>query len=192
MSAQSYKRLEQIIVAIMLLGIVAMFQPWFRNIVELFAPLAPEARLGRTYTNEIAPIVLRIGFYAAFLGTVAFIVISHYSYKDLRKAVTQKGTLLTILLVLVPVLYGFLTIANLAWAYYLASFLGVFNVVFAIALWNKRFWGLVGLGLTAVIELALAFSGSASLPMAGLLLVIAGALFALSWSKRATTLNWQI
>jgi len=48
------------------------------------------------------------------------------------------------------------------------------------------------LGLTAVIELALAFSGSASLPMAGLLLVIAGALFALSWSKRATTLNWQI
>ncbi|MEM7344143.1 MAG: hypothetical protein AAF485_07860 [Chloroflexota bacterium] len=189
MSEAAYKRLERIIVTIMLLGIVAMFQPWFRNIVELFEPLAPDARLGRTFKNEVAPIILRYGFYATFLSTVAFIVISHYSYEDLQKAVKEKGALLTVLLILLPVLYGFLTIGNLAWAFFTAALLGVFNVTFAIALWNKKLWGLIGLVITAVIELILALSGSASLPMGIALLVIAAILFALVWPKRTSVLQ---
>ncbi len=189
MTAQGYKRLEQIIVTIMLLGIIAMFQPWFENIVELFEPLAPDARLGRTYRNEYAPIILRIGFWATFLGTVAFISISHYSYDELLTSSREKGTLLTILLVLIPIVYGFVVIANLAWAYHWAAIVGVFNVVFAIAVWNKKLWGLIGLGITALIELGLAFSGSAWLPIAIVFVALAVGLFALIWPKRAVALN---
>ena len=189
MSAQSYKRLEQIIVTIMLLGIIAMFQPWFKNIVELFEPLAPDARLGRTYKNEIAPMILLFGFWATFLGTVAFIVVSHYSHEDLRKATHQKGTLLTILLVIAPVMYGFIVIANLAWAYNWAAILGVFNVIFAIAFWNKKQWGPIGLGLTALIELGLALSGSAWIPIGLLLLLTVIILAGLAWPRRSTVLN---
>lgn len=189
MSQTAYKRLETIIVTIMLLGIIAMFQPWFRNIVELFEPLAPEARLGRTFANDIAPVILRYGFNATFLSTVAFIVISHYSYEDLQKAVTEKGSLLTILLIFAPVIYGFITIGNLAWAYYWAAILGVVNVVCAIAVWNRKLWGLVGLGVTALIEIGLALSGSAWLPLGVFLLSLALVLFALAWPKRATILS---
>ena len=189
MTPEAYKRLEKIIVALILLGIIAMFQPWFKSIVELFEPLAPEARLGRTYKNEVAPVILRYGFYATFLSTVAFIVISHYSYDDLRKAIKEKGLLLTILLVLAPVLYGFIVIANLAWAYYYAAIMGVFSVVFAIALWNKKMWGLIGLGLTALIELVLALTGLASIPTAILLVLIVVILFGLALPKKATVLS---
>lgn len=189
MSEQAYKRLEHIIVTLMILGIVAILQPWFRNIVELFEPLAPDARLGRTYKNEIAPIVLRIGFYATFLSTVAFITISHHSYDDLRKAVTQKGAILTILLVLGPVLYGFIVIGNLAWAYYWGAILGVCNFVFVLAVWNKKLWGLIGLGLAALVELGLALSGLASLPIAVTVVVVAAVIFGLIWPNRTTLLS---
>ncbi|MEM7031580.1 MAG: hypothetical protein AAF629_18615 [Chloroflexota bacterium] len=184
MSEQAYQRLEKIIVTIMLLGIVAMFQPWFRAIVELFEPLAPEARLGRTYREEFAPVVLRIGFWATFLGTVAFIVISHYSYEDLQNAALEKGVPLTSLLIMAPVLFGFIIIGHLAWAYYWAAIIGVFNIVFAIAIWNKKRWGLIGLGLTALIELGLAISGSASLPIAIIIFVVTAMIIILVRSRQ--------
>ena len=53
MSEVNYKKVEKLFVIIMLLGIVAMFQPWFKNIIELFEPLAPDAKLGRTVTTQV-------------------------------------------------------------------------------------------------------------------------------------------
>jgi hypothetical protein len=184
MLERNYKKLEKIIVLIMMLGIIAMFQPWFKNIVELFEPLAPEARLGRTFKNEIAPIILRYGFYATFLSTVAFIVISHHSVEDLQKAFREKGVPLTLLLIVLPVLYGFIVLAHLSQAHYYAALLGVINVVCAIAVWNWKRWGLIGLGLTALVELGLTFSGSASIPTAALILVAIIALVSLTWPRR--------
>ncbi len=67
MSEINYKKLEKLFVIIILLGMVALFQPWFKSIIELFEPLVPEAKLGRTYKNEIAPIIFRYGFYGVLL-----------------------------------------------------------------------------------------------------------------------------
>ena len=186
MSEASYKRLEKIFITVMLIGIIAMFQPWFTNVVELFEPLAPEVRLGRTFKNEIAPIILRYGFYATFLGTIAFIVISHFSYEDLQKAFKSKGVPLTLLLIALPVVYGFIILAHLAWAQNSAAILGIINFVSAIAVWNWKRWGLIGLGLTALAELGLALSGSAALITTILILVIIIVLALLVWPRRST------
>ena len=184
MSETNYKRLERVFVIVMLIGIIAMFQPWFKNIVEIFEPLAPEARLGRTFRNEIAPMIFRYGFYATFLGTIAFIVISHYSYEDLQKAFRSKGVPLTLLLIILPVVYGFTILAHLAWAQNSAAILGIINFVCAIAVWNWKRWGLIGLGLTALAELGLALSGSAALITTVLILFIIIALALLIWPRR--------
>jgi hypothetical protein len=184
MLESNYKRIERIIVVIMILGIIAMFQPWFKNIVELFQPLVPDVRLGRTYTNEIAPIILRYGFYATFLSTVAFNVISHYSVEELQKAFKEKGRPLTFLLIALPVVYFFIILGHLAWAHYYAALLGVVNFVCAIAAWNWKRWGLIGLGLTALVELGLALSGSAAMITTVIILVAVIALGLLAWPRR--------
>jgi hypothetical protein len=181
----NYRRLEKTVVILIFVGILAMFQPWFSNLVELFEPLLPEARVGRTFHNEIAPIIFRYGFYATFLSTVAFIVISHYTPKDLRYAFQTKGVALTLLLIILPVFYGFMLLGNLAWAYYTAALLGVVNFVCAIATWNWKRWGPIGLTLSALAELGLALSGSASIPMAMAILIALVALIGLIWPKRA-------
>ncbi len=181
----NHKRAEKVIIAILVIGILAMFQPWFESLVSFFEPLAPEANLTRTYRREIAPIVLRYGFYATFLSTVAFIVLSHYSVEDLQRAFAEKGEPLTLLLIALPVIYGFSILINLAWAYPWAAVLGVFNFVFAIAVWNWKRWGLIGLGASALVELGLAVSDSASITLAGFTLLLALVLVALIWPKRA-------
>jgi hypothetical protein len=168
MLERNYKRLERIIIVIMIVGIIAMFQPWFKNIVELFDPLAPEARLGRTYRNEIAPIILRYGFFATFLSTIAFIV--------------------TFLLIALPVFYGFVVLAHLATAQYYAAILGVISFICAIAVWLWKRWGLIGLVLTSLIGLGLAFIGLASMPIAILILIVVIVVVALIWPRR-TALN---
>jgi hypothetical protein len=179
----NYRRLEKIVVILIFLGILAMFQPWFSSLVELFEPLAPEARLGRTFRNEIAPIIFRYGFYITFLSTVTFIVISHYTTQELRQAFREKGKALTILLILLPVLYGFILLGNLAWANYYATLLGIVNFVCAIAIWNWKRWGLIGLTLSSLAELGLALVGWASLPIAAVLLLTLILVIGLSWPK---------
>ena len=168
----------------MILGIIAMFQPWFKNFVELFQPLAPEVRLGRTYRTEIAPVILRYGFYATFLSTVVFNVISHYSVEELQRAFKKKGKPLTFLLTALPVFYFFIIIGHLAWGYYYAALLGVVNFICVIAAWGWKRWGLIGLGLSALAELGLALSGSAAVITTVLVLVAIIALGSLAWPKR--------
>ena len=189
MSASALKRIEQVIVVIMLLGIILMFQPWFSSIVELFEPFFPDARLGRAYRNDIAPIIVRYGFNAAFYGTVAFIVISHYSHKDIQKAVREKGGLMTLLLIVAPVIYGFGVLIHMAGAYYWSAILAVFNVVFAIAVWNKKLWGIIGLTVSVLIGLALAFTENGSMPTAIVFVVVALIINALFWPKRPKILD---
>ncbi len=181
----NYKRLEKIVIFVMIVGIIAMFQPWFRSMVELFDPLTPDTNLGRNFRQEIAPIIFRYGFYATFLSTVAFIIISHYDADDLRQAFREKGVPLTILLIFLPVVYGFVVIGHLAWAEYDAALLGVINVTCAIATWNWKRWGPIGLGLTALVELGLAFSDLSSRPIAVTIFLAAIVLVALIWPKRA-------
>ena len=185
MLERNYKRLEKIIIVIIIVGIIAMFQPWFKNIVELFDPLAPEARLGRTYTNEIAPIILRYGFYATLLSTIAFIVLSHYSVEDLQTAFKEKGKPLTFLSIVLPVFYGFVVLAHLATAQYYAVILGVISFICAIAVWNWKRWGLIGLVLTSLIGLGLAFIDLASMPMAILIMIVVVVMVVLIWPKRS-------
>ena len=180
----AYKRLERIILIAIMVGIVAMFQPWFTAMVGLFEPLAPEARLGRTYTREIAPIIFRYGFYITFLSTIAFIVISHYSVEDLETAVRKKGTILTILLIALPVIFGFSMLGELSRAHHTAALLHVANFVFAVAIWNGKRWGVIGLGLAALAGLGLALTGEAILPLAAALLIAVLTTVMLSWSKR--------
>lgn len=189
MSASAYKRLEQIFVAIMLVGIILMFQPWFNNIIELFEPFFPEARLGRIYRNDIAPVILRYGFHAAFYGTVAFIVLSHYSHTDIQKAVREKGGWLTFLLIVAPIIYGFGVLIHMSWAHAWSAILAVFNVVFAIAVWNKKLWGIIGLSISVLIGLVLAFADSGSMPTAIIFVVVALVINALFWPKRTQTLE---
>ena len=181
----NYKRIEKVIIIIMVVGIIAMFQPWFESLLKLFEPLAPEADLARIYRREVAPVVLRYGFYAAFLGTVAFIVLSHYRPEDLPRAFAEKGKALTILLVALPVIYGFSVLFNLAWAYFGATALGVINFVCAIAVWGWKRWGLMGLGVSAVVGLGLALAGLASVSVSGFSFLLAIVLIILIWPKRA-------
>jgi hypothetical protein len=182
----NYKRFEKTVIILIFVGILAMFQPWFKNLIELFDPLMPDVRVGRVYTNEIAPIIFRYGFYATFLSTIAFIVISHYTPKDLVYAFQTKGVLLTWLLIVLPVFYGFMLLGNLAWAYYTAAQLCVVNFVCAIAIWNWKRWGLIGLTISALAELGLAFSGSTSMPIAIAILIALVTLIGLIWPKRAS------
>lgn len=184
MLATYYKRIEKIILTLIFIGIVAMFQPWFTSIVELFEPLAPDARLGRTFTREVAPVIFRYGFYATFLGTVAFIVISHYSIEDLQRAFQEKGVALTWLLILMPVVYGFALLGELSRGHNYATLLDVVNVICAIAVWNWKRWGLVGLGVVAALDLWLASSGDAIMELAILRMVLAIAVIALFWPRR--------
>ena len=181
----TYKRAEKIIVALMILGLVAMFQPWFENLVELFEPLAPDARLGRTYRREIAPVIFRYGFYATFLSTIAFTALGHYSVDDLRRAAKEKGLALTTLLMALPLIYGFSVILNLAWDRPLSAILQVINFICAIAVWNFRRWGLFGLGLVALAELGLFQSDSVSLNGVLVTWLWVIILLGLAWPKRS-------
>ena len=153
--------------------------------MELFDPLAPEARLGRTYRTEIAPIILRYGFFATFLSTIAFIVLSHYSVEDLQTAFEEKGKPLTFLLIMLPVFYGFVVLAHLATAQYYAVILAVIGFICAIAVWNWKRWGLIGLVLTSLIGLGLAFNDLASMPIAILTLLVVIVVVALIWPRRS-------
>ena len=184
MLEKNYKIAEKFIVVIIILGIIAMFQPWFKNIIELFQPLFPDVKLARTYTNEVAPVILRYGFYATFLGTVAFNVISHYSVEDLQRAIEEKGKLLTTLFVALPVVYFLIIISHLAWGHYNAALLGVVNFICVIAIWGWKGWGLIGLGLSALAELGLALSGNASMITTVIIFAAIIALGLLIWPKR--------
>lgn len=179
----TYKRLERFILLAILVGIVAMFQPWFTAIVELFEPLAPEARLGRTYTREIAPIIFRYGFYITFLSTIAFIVISHYSVEELETAVREKGALLTMLLIALPVIFGLSVLGELSRAHHTAALLHVANFIFAVAIWNGKRWGVIGLGLAALTGLGLGLTDGAILTLSIILVVLALLGVVLSWPK---------
>jgi hypothetical protein len=181
----NFKRLEKMVIILIFVGILAMFQPWFSSLVELFEPLAPEARLGRTFRNEIAPFIFRYGFYITFLSTVTFIAISHYTPTELRQAFKTRGVPLTFLLIILPIFYGFMLLGNMAWAYYYAALLGVVNFVCAIATWNWKRWGPIGLALSALAEFGLALSGSASITIAVAILIAFVAVASLIWPRRA-------
>jgi hypothetical protein len=155
MQEKTHQRIESIIVILMIIGIIAMFQPWFVNIFELFEPLAPEADLGRLYKDDIAPSVLRYGFYITMLSTIAFIVFSHYSLEELERAYDEKGKTLTSLLIAMPVISGFSVLGTLSASMGWSALVYVFGFICSIALWHSRRWGLMGLIAVAVIQLGL-------------------------------------
>ena len=155
MQEKTHQRIESIIVVLMIIGIIAMFQPWFVNIVELFEPFAPEADLGRLYKDDIAPSVLRYGFFVTMLSTIAFIVFSHYSLEELERAYDEKGKALTYLLIAMPVISGFSVLGTLSNSMGWSAIGYVFGFIFSIALWHWRRWGFIGLITVALIQLGL-------------------------------------
>lgn len=54
-----------------------------------------------------------------------------------------------------------------------------------MAAWNWKRWGLIGLGLTTVVELGLAFSGAVMIPVALAFVVVYGLVVFLIWPRRA-------
>ena len=184
MSEQNYKRTEKIIIILMLVGLIAMFQPWFSSVAGLFDNFAADANLGRMYSREIAPTIFRYGFYILLLSTIAFTVLSHYSVEDLEQAITEKGKILTWLLIALPVVIGFTLLINMANGFNLAAFLGVFAFVCAIAIWHWRRWGVVGYSVISLAWVGMAISGSAELITAVLNLILTVVVIALLWPRR--------
>ncbi len=184
MSEQSYKRTEKIIIILMLVGLAAMFQPWFRSVAAWFDIFAVDADFGRLYSREVAPMVFRYGFYILLLSTVAFTVLSHYSVEELNRALAEKGRLLTWLLIALPVIIGFTLLVNMANGFNLAAFWSVFAFVCAIAIWYWRRWGVVGYALISLGWMGMAVGGSAYFITAVFNLVLAIIIVALLWSRR--------
>lgn len=185
MLEKNYKRLESIVVILMVVGIFAMFQPWFVNIVELFSPLAPETNLGKLYKEDIAPSVLRYGFYIVFLSTITITVLNHYSVEELEKAIEEKGKALTFLLIAFPVISGLSVLVSLANGFGWSAIIWVLSFIFGIALWHWRRWGFVGLILVTIAQLVMAAAGLASLAVAVFFTVAFIILLILIWPKRA-------
>ena len=185
MLERNYKRLESIIVILMVVGIFAMFQPWFVNVVELFGPLVPDTDLGKLYKEDVAPAVLRYGFYTVFFSTIAIIVLNHYSVEELEKAIEEKGKALTFLLIAFPVISGLSVLVSLANSFGWSAIIWVLSFIFGIALWHWRRWGFIGLILVTIAQLVMVAAGLASLAVA---LIFTGAftlLLILIWPKRA-------
>ena len=111
------RRVERILIVVMILGLLAMFRPWVKELIGLFGPFAP--------------VLLRYGFLAVFLSTVAYIVLTHCSVTDLRRAAGQKGAPLTAILIAMLVLYGFDVILHLSQDHRQAALLGMLHFVFA-------------------------------------------------------------
>ena len=184
MSEKSYKRAEKIIIILMILGMLTMFQPWFRSVASLFDPLSAEGDFGRTYSREIAPMVFRYGFYIVLLSTVAFIVLSHYNVDELQRAVAEKGKALTWLLIALPVFVGFVLLINLSIGLNLAALLGVLAFVFAIAIWHWRRWGVVGYVLTSIGWMVMAVMGTAEMNTAVINFILTIVMLVLIWPRR--------
>ncbi len=185
MQEKTQQRIETIIVILIITGIIAMFQPWFVNIVELFEPFAPEADLGRLYKNDIAPTVLRYGFFITMLSTIAFIVFSHYSLEELERAYDEKGKALTYLLIAMPVISGFSILGTLSDSLGWSAIGYVFAFIFSIALWHWRRWGFIGLIAVAVIQLGLLAIGKGLIIVTVFFAVAVVLTLILVWPRRS-------
>jgi hypothetical protein len=185
MLEKNYKRLESIIVILMVVGIFAMFQPWFVNVVELFSPLAPDTNLGKLYKDDIAPAVLRSGFYIVFLSTIAITILNHYSLEEVERAIEEKGKALTFLLIAFPVISGLSVLVSLANSFGWSAIIWVLSFIFGVALWHWRRWGFVGLILVTIAQLVMVAAGLASLGVALFFTVALIFLLILIWPKRA-------
>ena len=130
---------------LMVVGLLALFQPWFRNIAGWFDGLADSGDASLVYREDIAPVVFRYGFFLLLASTLGFIIVGHYTPLMLRRALVAKGTGLTYWLIFLPLAYGVMVITSLAYGYGGGSVLGIIGAVAAIAAWNWRTWGVVGL-----------------------------------------------
>ncbi len=156
-----YKRAEQIIIIVMIIGIIAVFRPWFSDLVGLFEGFAPDINLERTFQRETSVIIFRMGVYATLLGLIAFIFISHHTPTDFRDAFSEKGPYLASLLLALPLIYGIFVIENFAIWSGMGIILNVFNFICAIAVWNRKTWGVIGLGLSTLYGFILGFGEAA-------------------------------
>ncbi|MBK8902487.1 MAG: hypothetical protein IPM53_14970 [Anaerolineaceae bacterium] len=184
MFEQRYKQVEKTIVILMLVGILAMFQPWFQNAASWLEGLSAGSEWGQLYGREIAPTIFRYGFYTVLLSTVAFISISHYSVDDLQRAINEKGQLLTWLLVAMPIIVGFTILVNLSIGAGLAAFVGVFAFIYAISTWNWRRRGVIGLAVVNLGLLVLGITGRGDLGTAVLNTILTIAIIGLIWPRR--------
>ena len=184
MSEQTYKRTEKIIIILMLVGMVAMFQPWFRSVAAWVDLISAEAEFGKMFGRDIAPVIFRYGFYILLLSTVAFTVLSHYNAEELQRAEAEKGKALTWLLICLPVVIGFTLVINMSGGFNVAAFIGVLAFACAIAIWHWRRWGVVGYTLASMIWVGMALTGSADMITAVLNLILAIITIALLWSRR--------
>ncbi len=184
MFEQRYKQVEKTIVILMLVGLLAMFQPWFQNAASLLERFAAGSEWGRQYGREIAPTIFRYGFYTLLFSTVAFISISHYSVDDLQRAISEKGHALTWLLVAIPVIVGFTILVNLSIGAGFAAFVGVFAFIFAISTWNWRRRGVIGLAVVNLGLLALGVMGRGDWGTAVFNTILTIAIIGLIWPRR--------
>ena len=184
MFEQQYKRVEKMIVIFMVVGIFALFQPWFQSVVSLFDGLSPETDLVRLYSREVAPTIFRYGFYLLLLSTVAFTVISHYTPADLLQAMAEKGTILTWVLVVLPAIIGFTILGNLSVGAGTAATIGILAFICGVAIWNWKRWGVIGYVLTSFITVILAAMSRAQMGTAVLNLALAFTILALLWPQR--------
>ena len=184
----AYKRLEQILIFFIIIGIVAMFQPWFRDFFEWLQPFvtsSEEANFGRSYRDEWAPIILRYGFFSTFLATVAYTSLTHYTIEDLEQAFAEKGTSLAFSLILLPILAGFSLLYALALGSYWTTILSVLTFIGATAMWNWKRQGVIMLSVSTLLIFIQAMTGTAHLVMS--ILLSAVSLLAVGLSIR----QWQ-
>lgn len=184
MFEQRYKQVEKTIVILMLVGILAMFQPWFHNVASLVEGFLPESELGNVYSREVAPTIFRYGFYMLLLSTVAFISISHYSVDDLQRAISEKGKALTWLLIAMPIIVGFTIVINLSVGAGLAAFVGIFSFVYAVSTWNWRRRGVIGLAIVNLGLLVMGMVGMADLGTAVFNIILTLIIIGLIWPLR--------
>lgn len=158
--AVAHQRIEKWMMAFMVIGLFAMFQPWFRSIASWFNGLTDSGDASEVYRVDIAPVVFRYGFFLLLASTLGFIIVGHYTPLMLQKAFNTKGRPLTFWLIFLPLGYGLMVIGNLAYGYALGSLLGVMGAVASIAVWNWRAWGLVLVGAIGVLAIGAFVAGS--------------------------------
>jgi hypothetical protein len=182
----AYKRTEQILIILMLLGIAFMFQPWFRSLAEWIQPFvttSEEANFGRSYKDDWAPVILRIGFLSTFLATALYTALTHYTVEDLEEAFDEKGVVLTYALISLPVLAGFSVLMCLAYGLYWTAVINVFLFTQAISAWGWKRRGVVLLAILATVVLIQAILGSAPLFLSILLFVVTAVAVGLAAQK---------
>ena len=179
----AHQRIERWMMRFMAIGLLAMFQPWFRSIASWFNGLTDSGDASTIYREDIAPFVFRYGFFVLLASTLGFIIVGHFTPLMMQESFVTKGKALTYWLIFLPLGYGLMLIGSLAYGYGGGALMGLIGAVAAIAAWNWKPWGVVAIGLIGVLAIVNFIAGGFTWLGAAAAAVFAGVTIALVASR---------